>query len=143
MSPEDLERVKQQLRMRHRYTPSRAARPPVMATRTHRHDRAWYHRYHDRMVLGLETCRICRTNENLTFGHDVAHANGGSLNMDNCTIMCSPCNKLQGTQRWHGLVSLAAEKALIARCTGLSCVWARPRMIRLRDGHGPRRRNRD
>lgn len=140
MSPEELEQMKRQLLVRYRHAPSAPiAKPSGIPTRRHhRDDRAWYLRYHDRIMLGLETCRNCGTNENLTFGHDVAHVRGGSLNMENCTIMCLPCNKRQGTRRWSGLISLAAEEALLARCTGASGTRARPRMIRLRAGRGPR-----
>lgn len=72
----------------------------------------WYRNYRARMAAGVEWCRHCGRNDELTFEHIVDLAKGGRWQLDNMTILCLPCNwACRDRKLPKHKVSLAAEEA--------------------------------
>jgi hypothetical protein len=61
----------------------------------------WSYRFRISMYSGLEYCRNCGTNENLSFDHIIPRAHCGSNTIDNITILCKPCNETKGAGYWE------------------------------------------
>jgi hypothetical protein len=75
-------------------------------------DRSWSRIYRNRMDLGLEHCRQCHTNRDLTFDHIRPRSlRGSGRSMSNLTILCFSCNTRRGNRPARVLVSLADEEA--------------------------------
>jgi hypothetical protein len=70
-------------------------------------DVSWSQLYRYSMLHGLEYCRLCFSNENLTFDHIIPRAFNGTNTIDNITILCASCNNAKGTNYMSNLTSLA------------------------------------
>ena len=68
---------------------------------------SWCDLYRWSMRQGLEYCRICKINTDLTFDHIIPHAFGGANTRNNLTILCADCNNTKGTNYYDWLPPLS------------------------------------
>jgi len=61
-------------------------------------DKLWRRFYRWRMDNGFENCRFCGVKDNLTFDHIIPWIKGGTLEIENTSILCYECNQEKGSK---------------------------------------------